>query len=73
MIYRLLAYLSGLPAIRYMDKLECITLEICRSYIFSGYVDDILIITHSKDEATNICQTSNNIDTNINFETELPD
>ncbi|XP_052831170.1 uncharacterized protein LOC128250360 [Octopus bimaculoides] len=66
--------LSGLLAITYMNHLECLTLNICRSCaFFTRYVDDILILTTSREEAERIFTTFNNMYMNINFTIEHPD
>ena len=66
--------LSGLLGISYMDRLERQALNICRTYaFFTRYIDDILILTSSREEANKIALTFNNIDKNIHFTIEHPD
>lgn len=66
--------LSGILAIAYMDKLERHTLSTCYSYLlFTRYIDDILIITYSREEAINIFHKFNNADPNLKFTIEHPD
>ena len=65
--------LSGLLAITYMNVLESRALNTCSYTFFSRYVDDILILTHSRTEANSIFDTFNNIDSHIEFTIEHPD
>ena len=66
--------LSGLLAITYMDRLERQALDTCHDYaFFSRYVDDIIILTSSRDEASNIAEAFSSVDKNIRFDMEHPD
>ena len=54
---------SGILAISYMDQLECWALSIGPSCIFfTRYIDDILMLTSSSEEATAIYEKFQNID-----------
>ena len=65
--------ISGPLAILYMDMLEKKFLLTSPTLsIYARYVDDIFIITKSKEEADNIFHTINSIDHNINFTIEYP-
>ena len=66
--------ISGILAITYMDQLERRALDICPSSIFfTRYIDDILMVTSSKEEATKITDKFQNIDSHIQFKIEHPD
>ncbi|XP_014773228.1 uncharacterized protein LOC106871340 [Octopus bimaculoides] len=65
--------LSCLLAITYMNHLEHRALIICRSCaFFTRYVDDILILTSSHEEADRIFTMFNNMDIKIQFTLEHP-
>ena len=66
--------ISGILDISYMDQFESRALSICSSCIFFiRYIDDILIITSSSEEATDIYEKFQNIDWYIQFKIEHTD
>ena len=65
--------ISGLLAIIFMDSLERISLkQCCNIGLYKRYVDDILILTTTKENALNIYNTFNSQHPNIKFEIEHP-
>ena len=63
--------ISDILAISYMDQLERRALSICPSCIFfTRYIDDILMLTSSSEEATAIYEKFQNIDRHIQFKIE---
>ena len=66
--------ISGILAISLMDQLERRALSICPSYIFfTRYIDDLLMLISSSEEATDIYEKFQNIDRHIHFKIEHPD
>ena len=66
--------LSGIQAISYMNQLERRALSICPSCkFFTVYIDDILKLTSSNEEATAIYEKFQNTDRHIQFKREHPD
>jgi hypothetical protein len=65
--------ISGPLAIIYMNDLENKFLTTNPNLgLYARYVDDIFILTTSRNEAENIFQALNNIDSHINFTIEYP-
>ena len=65
--------ISGPLAIIYMNMVEQQLLTSSpRLCLYARYVDDIFILTTCKEEAENIFNMINNIDTHINFTIEHP-
>ena len=66
--------ISGILAISYMDRLERRALNICPpDTFFTRYIDDILIVTSSEEEAKIIIEKFQNTDSHIQFKAEHPD
>ena len=63
----------AIVAISYMDQLECQVLSICPSCIFfTRYIDNILMLTSTSEEATAIYEMFQNIDRCTKFKKEHP-
>ena len=63
--------ISGIQAISYMDQLERRALSICPTCIFlTRYIDDLLMLTSSSEEATAIYAKFQNIDRHIQLKIE---
>ena len=65
---------SAILAILYMGKVELRALNLLgtRVAFYARYVDDVVVLTKSRDEAEAIHETFNNIDPHIKFEIEHP-
>lgn len=64
--------ISGALAIIYMDSVEQQAVNNLNIGLYKRYVDDICILTTSKEEAINILKKMNSINNYIKFELELP-
>ena len=65
---------SGILAILYMDALEKTVLNSCRNIgLYRRYVDDVLLITTTKEEAEGIFKKFNEHTPEIQFEIEHPE
>jgi len=65
--------ISGLLAMVYMARIESRPLSGLQIGLYKRYVDDIIILTTSKEEAEKIFNSMNGLNDNIRFEIEHPD
>ena len=64
--------ISGLLAMVYMTRLENQIVDNLQIGLYKRYVDDVLILTTTREEADRIFHIMNNINDNIKFEAEYP-